>query len=250
MARKPPIGQDLISPARGISLAGLVLAALYLSILAGPIFPVQLLDQGWQLNVGSALINAAPFPLIGLAALHLARVLDPSDPLLKSRCRFASRLAVGVAFGFLLLIPLLSIASIGVKQQLATNQANLISRANQNLQALRDTVESAKNGKELRERLIALNGPVLDAQAPKRPLPELQAEVNSLIDQAEAQVARKQQELPLLNPGFLSALPGLLRNAFASLALAIGFAGLAQRKGSKLSLLAELIRWPFSGAAT
>jgi hypothetical protein len=39
-------------------------------------------------------------------------------------------------------------------------------------------------------------------------------------------------------------LPEILRNAFASLALALGFAGLAQRPGRDLSLLAELqLRW-------
>jgi hypothetical protein len=45
---------------------------------------------------------------------------------------------------------------------------------------------------------------------------------------------------PPSNPWRL--LPELLRNTFASLILAIGFAGLAQRPVSELSLLAELQR--------
>jgi hypothetical protein len=40
---------------------------------------------------------------------------------------------------------------------------------------------------------------------------------------AAAQVARQQQRLPPANP--LSLLPEILRNAFASFALALGFAG-------------------------
>jgi hypothetical protein len=115
-------GHDLIVPSRGLSLAGLVLLALYIAILAGSFFPIQLLNPAWQLKFGSALINASPFPLIGLGALHLARVLDPDDPLLCRRCRLASRLAVAVALGFLLLIPLLSLAAISDQQQRTSSQ--------------------------------------------------------------------------------------------------------------------------------
>jgi hypothetical protein len=64
------------SSARGLSLAGLVLFALYGSIVVGSLFPIQLLASAWQLKLGSALINAAPFPLIGLGLLHLASWRD------------------------------------------------------------------------------------------------------------------------------------------------------------------------------
>jgi hypothetical protein len=242
MASRSSDGSDLVFPARGLSLAGLVLGALYLSILAGSLFPIQLLNPAWQLKLGAALINASPFPLIGLGAMHLARVLDPADRLLRSRSRLGARLAVAVALGFLLLIPLLSLAAISEQQQRVSSQASLIVRASANLKALRQVVASASNGQELRERLIGAGGPVLDAQAPARPLPALRAEVSSLLDQAAAQVARQQKLLPSANP--LLLLPEILRNGFASLALALGFAGLAQRPGRKLSLLAELqIAW-------
>jgi hypothetical protein len=69
------------SIARGLSVAAPVLFALYLAILAGPLFPMQLLNSGWQIR-GSALINASPLSLIGLALLHLASELDPGAPLL------------------------------------------------------------------------------------------------------------------------------------------------------------------------
>ncbi|MFN7900772.1 MAG: hypothetical protein ACK5N0_14130, partial [Synechococcaceae cyanobacterium] len=200
MASRSPDGPDLVFPARGLSLAGLVLVALYLSILAGSLFPIQLLNSAWQLKVGAALINASPFPLIGLGALHLARVLDPADPQLRRRSRLAARLAVAVALGFLLLIPLLSWAAISEQQQRAGSQASLIARATANLQALRQVVASASSGQELRQRLIGAGGPVLDAQAPARPLPALRAEVRSLLDQAAAQVERQRRQLPTANP--------------------------------------------------
>lgn len=237
MAPHSPEGHRLIS-ARGLSLAGLVLAALYLSILSGSFFPVQLLNPAWQLKVGSALINASPFALLGLALLHLGVVIDPGDPQIANRQRLGSRLAVAVSLGFLLLVPLLSVAAVSDQQQRNTSQDAMIRRAEANLQALRQVVSSASSTRELRDRLIALNGPMLDAQAAARPLPTLQAEVSGLLDQAAAQVARQKQQLPPVNPWRL--LPELLRNAFACLALAIGFAGLARRPGRDLSLLAEL----------
>lgn len=62
--------------------------------------------------------------------------------------------------------------------------------------------------------------------------------MSGLLDQASAQVSRQSQQLPPSSP--LQLLSELLRNAFSSLALAIGFAGLARRGRSNLSLLAEL----------
>lgn len=226
------------SSARGLSLAGLVLFALYGSIVVGSLFPIQLLAPVWQLKVGSALINASPFPLIGLGLLHLAADLDANDDLLGKRQRLAARLAVAVSLGFLLLVPLLSVAAVAQQHQVATGQSSGIRRAETNLQALRQVVLSASSSQELHDRLISLNGPVLNEADQALPLPTLKAQVTGLLDQAAAQVARQKQQLPPSNPW--SLLPELLRNAFASLALAIGFAGLARRGRSGLSLLAEL----------
>lgn len=209
------------SSARGLSLAGLVLFALYGAIVAGSLFPVQLLAPGWQLRVGSALINASPFPLIGLGLLHLAADLEPEDELLDKRHHISAQLAVAISLGFLLLVPLLSVAAVAQQQQTATGQSSAIRRAETNLQALRQAVRSASSSQELHDRLLSLNGPVLNE-----------------ADQASAQVARQKQQLPPSNPW--SLLPELLRNAFAGLVLATGFAGLARRGHSSISLLAEL----------
>jgi hypothetical protein len=70
------------SIARGVGLAGVVLIVLFLTILSTSLLPVSLLDAALQLRVGGALINASPFPLIGLVLLHIAASLDPQDPLL------------------------------------------------------------------------------------------------------------------------------------------------------------------------
>jgi hypothetical protein len=62
MASRSSDAPDLFFLARGLSLASLVLVALYLSILAGSLFPLQLRNSAWQLKLGSALINASPLP--------------------------------------------------------------------------------------------------------------------------------------------------------------------------------------------
>ena len=89
--------------ARGIALAGWVLIVLFLTILSASLLPVRLLDAAWQLQVGGVLINAAPFPLIGLVLLHFAASLDSGDALLVNRRRLAAQLATLVAPGYLLL---------------------------------------------------------------------------------------------------------------------------------------------------
>jgi hypothetical protein len=228
----------LSSSARGLSLSGLVLFGLYGSIVLGSVFPIQLMAPAWQLKVGSTLINASPFPLIGLGLLHLAADLSPDDELLSRRHDFAARLAVAVSLGFLLLVPLISMAAVTQQQQRATSQSSLIRRSETNLQALTQAVSSSQTTDELRDRLIALNGPVIDEANAAKPLPTIKAEVNNLLQRAAAQVSRKRQQLPPPKPWRL--LPELLRNAFACLALAIGFAGLAFRSRSSIPLLAEL----------
>ena len=216
-------------------MAGLVLAGLYITILAGAFFPIQLLNPAWQLKIGSALINASPFPLLGLALLHLGPIIDP---LLASRQRLGARLALVAACGFLLLLPLLSLAAVRDQQQRTANESSMISRASRNLQALRQVVASATSTSELGDRLLALDGPVLNEANKALPLPTIKAQVNSLLDQAAAQVRRQEQSQPPRSP--LTLLPELLRNGVACVLLALGVAGLAQRPGHKLSLLQEL----------
>ena len=59
-----------------------------------------------------------------------------------------------------------------------------------------------------------------------------------MLDVAEAQFSQQKQKQPPNNP--LLLLPNVLRNAFASFFLAIGFSGLSRRPGSDISLLMEL----------
>ena len=224
---------------RGLSLAGLVLIVVFLTILTGVLFPVRLINPVWQLRLGGMLINMAPMPLIGLGLLHLAVLLDPLDPLLMRRLRPAAHLAVVAALGYLLLAPLLGYASLAQLQaQIKARDAGL-SRAGSNLEQLRQAVSAATSVPDLEARMNALQGPKLDAADRLQPLPRLRIRAKALIDQAVARLSQAKAAAPQANPWML--LPTIARNSVACLALAVGFAGLAQRPGSESSLLAELI---------
>jgi hypothetical protein len=59
-----------------------------------------------------------------------------------------------------------------------------------------------------------------------------------VLDQAALQISREREASQPRTP--LLRRPELLRNGFASLALALGFATLARRPGAPLTLLQEL----------
>jgi hypothetical protein len=57
--------------------------------LSAWLLPARLFDAAWQLRADGVLINASPFPLIGLVLLHGAARLDPRDALLVQRRGYA-----------------------------------------------------------------------------------------------------------------------------------------------------------------
>ncbi|MEI6030950.1 MAG: HpsJ family protein [Synechococcaceae cyanobacterium ELA739] len=230
-------GAPVLLSAPGLGVVALVLFVLFASLVAPALFPLQLLDPAWQLRFAGTLINSALFPLLGLALLQIAVELGPHDPRLKSRQKLCSQLSVAVALGFLLLLPLQTIAGLQTSRSLSTAQATRIQGAERRLVALRQAVASANSNEEINQRLQRLQGPVLGPADIAQPLPLLKAQVAAVLDQASLQIARERQATPPTNPWRL--LPELLRNGIACLALALGFAALAVRHGSERSLLQE-----------
>ena len=224
--------------APGLSVVALVLFVLFASLVAAALFPLQLLDPAWQLRLAGTLINGAPFPLLGLALLQIAAELGPHDPLLKKRARLCSQLAVAAALGFLLLLPLQTVAGLQTSRSLNQAQSTRIQGAEAKLKALRQVVAGAASNEDLNQQLQKLNGPVLGPADIAQPLPLLKAQVAAVLDQAALQISREREASQPRTP--LLLLPDLLRKALASLALALGFAALARRPGSERSLLQEL----------
>jgi len=224
--------------APGLGVVALVLFVLFASLVVAALFPLQLLDPAWQLRMAGALINGAAFPLLGLALLQIAAELGPHDPLLKNRARLCSQLAVAAALGFLLLLPLQTIAGLRTSRTVNNAQAARIQGAEAKLKALRQAVAGAASNADLNQQLQKLQGPVLGPADIAQPLPLLKAQVAAVLDQAALQINREREASRPRTP--LLLLPELLRNALASLALALGFAALARRPGRDLSLLQEL----------
>jgi len=230
-------GSLVLFSAPSLSVVALVLFVLFATLVAGAVWPVQLLNPLWQLRLAGSLVNGAPFALLGLALLQIAVELGPHDPVLQRRQRLCSQLAVIVALGFLLLLPLQGVAGLQQSRSTTSAQSTRISGAERRLVVLRQAVASATSNEEINERLQRLQGPVLGPADIAQPLPLLKAQVGAVLDQAAMQIARERQATPPTNPWRL--LPELLRNAIACLALALGFAALAVRPGSERSLLQE-----------
>lgn len=230
-------GAPVLLSAPGLSVVALVLFVLFATLVAGALWPLQLLNPAWQLRLAGSLVSGAPFALLGLALLQIAVELGPHDPRLQRRQKLCSQLAVAVALGFLLLVPLMGVAGLQQSRSTTTAQNSRISGAERRLVALRQAVASASSNQEVNQRLQRLQGPVLGPADLAQPLPLLKAQVGAVLDQAAGQIARERQATPSADPWRL--LPELLRNGLACLALSLGFAALAMRPGAKESLLRE-----------
>jgi hypothetical protein len=224
--------------ARGFSLAGMVMVILFLTVVAGSLFPIQLLNPAWQLRVGSALINSSPMPLTGLALLHLASSLDLRDPQLSARRQLAARLAIPVALGFLLLFPLLTTAALQQQGGQSRERNTQVRRATTQVEALRQAAANATSVDDLRQRFRSLQGPQLNETELTLPLPVLRTRINAALDRVVAQIERQKPAAAASNPWAL--LPEVLRSGVACIALFVGFAGLARRPQAEMSFLGEL----------
>ncbi len=231
-------GSPVLVSAPGLGVVALVLFVLFGSLVAAALFPLQLLDPAWQLRLAGSLINSAAFPLLGLALLQIAAELGPHDPQLKNRARLCAQLAVAAALGFLLLLPLQTIAGLKSSRSLNNAQAARIQGAEAKLRALRQAVASAASNADLNQQLQKLEGPVLGPADIAQPLPLLKAQVGAVLDQAALQISREREASQPRTR--LQLLPDLLRNALASLALALGFGALARRPDSRRTVLQEL----------
>ena len=166
-------GIPVLFSAPGLSVVALVLFVLFASLVAAALFPLQLLDPAWQLRLAGTLINSAAFALLGLALLQIAAELGPHDPQLKNRARLCAQLAVAAALGFLLLLPLQTVAGLQQGRSLNNAQSARIQGAEAKLKALRQVVASAASNADLNQQLQKLEGPVLGPADIAQPLPLL-----------------------------------------------------------------------------
>lgn len=229
-------GLESLRPSWRLSWVSLVLFLLFATIVVGAALPPRLLDPTWQLGLLSAMVNTAAFPLVGLGLLHLAADLDPSNERIGSYRRLCARLAVPVVLGFVLILP---VQAFALWQQSLVDGAReaQLARAENNLSSLRQAVEGASTVADLQKRLTSINQPPLSAAELIEPLPMLKMQARAALQQAQHVLIRERERSP--KGGLLVLLPNSLRNAVACLALALGFAALAQRRYGQVPLLQE-----------
>lgn len=228
--------RPFLSPWR-LSWVALVLLALYATIVLSAALPLRLADPAWQLRLYNAVMNASAFPLVGLALLHLSSDLNPDNETLARRAGFFARLAVPIALGFLLLIPLQGYLLWRQSSNVTSGASNQLERQERTLASLRQAVQQAGSVAELQQRFSALRGPSLGPAERALPISQLKTQLNVALQQADQALQQRRASLPAVDPTGLLLLA--LRNGFACLALGIGFAALGQRRRASMALLME-----------
>lgn len=224
-----------------LSWVALTLFALYALVLLGDALPVRQMAPAWQLRLYSSVVNASSLPLMGLGLLHLSAHLAPDSDHLARRTRFFARLATPIAVGFLLLIPLQGFLFWQQSSTEVVVRIRQLERQERAIAGLRQAIRSSSSAAELQQSLKALQGPMLTPSEQALPMPQLRAALNASLDQVDRALQSQRMALPAPDP--LNQLMLILRNSAVCLALALGFAALAQRRHAPVPLLME---WQYS----
>ncbi|KEF42558.1 MAG: hypothetical protein ER33_05785 [Cyanobium sp. CACIAM 14] len=222
-----------------LSLLSLALVVLFLAAAVVAILPLALFNEQWQLKAIRAIVDSAFLPLLALGLLHLAAYLDPQNPALQSRRRLAARWAIPAVLGFLLFIPLQVSAAWKTVAVANANAARQFERANDTFNILRDIIVQSRSIDELQRRLdnqqnrgvrLNLEGKGVSLEQTKQQL------LDQLVVVRDAVTAR----VSTPDRGATEALArDTAKVVISCLALALAFAGSAQRKGSEVPLLVE-----------
>lgn len=203
----------------------IALVVIFLAAVLNAALPLRLIDPRWLQLVVQVLLEKGVLPLIALALLYLAVVLNPTSTRLRRRRDRCSRLANWAAIGFGLLIPLqiasswgsINLASAGQQQQRLQGAAVIAS--------LRQAVSVSTSHQDLEQRLRGL--PIARSAPPTAadlalPFPERQQRILAGLQRSEQELAAAGRSAPI---PWLALLETTLRNAPTALALAAGYAG-------------------------
>lgn len=225
-----------------VSRVGTALFVVYVAALAAAALPIRLLDPGWQWRMVNTLINQAFLPLIGLTLLWLASSLDPGQGRLKARRDRLAGLAVAVAVGFLLLIPVQAVALVRGLQTIRQADQLQLRQARAQIAQVRQAVLETTTVAELQQRLQQLRVPALRRIDGSRSLNSLRPQLLGAIATAETTLNQPRQAVPA--DRLWTLMQDSLRVTVSCLAYAIAFAACARRPGRRTSELDDwLLRW-------
>jgi len=222
--------------ARSLAMAALALAGLFLVSFISQILPLQLMDPAWEFNTIQALVNNASLPLVAFLCLQLAGHLDPGEAPLMARLRSWQRLAVPIACGFLMLIPLHGLVSYRALKAAQANAMNNMRDAKVGIVKYRETVLGATSARDLQQRLAANPlSPKISDEALKLPLPELQRQIlGQANDQYSNYSLKVMAPVTELRRRLVDSTPKVVVSAGL---LAAFFASGAKRKNAEGTLL-------------
>jgi hypothetical protein len=214
---------------------------IYVITVSAKIFPLRLLDMGWQISVVGVVISNSILPLIGLLLAHLAAYLDPSELRFELFCKNLRRWALPATLGFLLIIPLQSYNMVRGVRNYRQSADSYRRTVNQNFGNLRNAVNNSSTVAELKKRLAELNAPGISEADNLVPLPILRPTLLAEIKKAEA---RAILSAPELNPEPLWSFgKQTLNSILQALAFALAFAAGAKRSSWNDSLLTNFNRY-------
>lgn len=213
--RRESLNREWSAISRSAYWVGVVLLG---SFLVGIInaAPPRLLDPAWQLNLIGLLLGSGAIALIGALLICLARLFNLSNSQLQKRVQLVRKLAVWVALGWLLLIPLQLFVGVRLINTKSSEEIQQI----QSLERIAKAVRDSNSEFELRQAL---------AQVPNQPpLPPLTvplpvAKANLLAQfQKTVNTAKNNQEQGS-STRLQIWLKEAFRNSLQSLLLSLGF---------------------------
>jgi hypothetical protein len=245
-----PVSPNLPSSRSGrlSRLLTLLSAALLVGFAAAMVvvmIPPRLLAADWQWRFSGALIDNGPAALVGLGLLHLAAYLDARNTRLKDCVSGLHRWAAAAAVGFLLLIPLQVVAGVRGLSNASLNEKRQLGQLDQRLAEVRQAIRTAPDLASLQRRIPPEVASSLGPLALQQPLPQLKAQLLTLLDQTQQQFAAR-LSAPRTSR-LWTVIERSLRVVISAPAYAVAFAAMSVRKVSEPSLLDQLLlswgRW-------
>jgi hypothetical protein len=220
--------------------AGAALLAYFLVDLIFQAWPVALLKPLWLDQMSGFMVSRSTTPLVGAVFVAAASEIDHRSTVLRQRSELLRRLALWVAIGYLLLIPVQIYAGVKLLRDQQQEATQLLSQATRAIEA----IQASSTDLQLRQAYESIPGQ-------KAPLPEqlpqpLSALKARLVEAMDARSKKAQFEFDQrLSTLWQRSLGLIFGNILRLLIFFAGFAALGRTSRSQPTLLTHLLNRDF-----
>lgn len=219
---------------------GNTLLAVFVILVLFSVFPLRVTQPEWLFGFADTILSTAGFSLVALIFISISPYFDPDNQALVKQVRKILRLACIASLSFLLLIPLnfyLAYRFVSIFRDQEVNQYNaMITRAN----FFAQKVSEASTFDNLQEVMKVYQATQLPEAERAKPLGLTKTFLLGKIKEAIAEL-KKSRKFDLLIQKTWQQYQIAVRNSLLSLAYALAFAALAQRRNSEQSLLQDIM---------